>query len=97
MKEPSISSLHAPVAKVLMMMASSTPSTTQQPTKPAALPIQLKMKSLWGVGDAVVAAAEEAIAEDAARADGDLAPLLLVDNVLPDRLAGRQPVSLLGR
>lgn len=50
MKEPSISSLCAPVAKVLMMMASSTPSTTQQPTKPAALPIQLKMKSLWALG-----------------------------------------------
>ena len=42
-----------------------------------------------GVGDAEVAAAEEAVAEDAARADGDLAPLLLVDDVLPDRLAGK--------
>ena len=49
-----------------------------------------------GVGDAVVAAAEEAVAEDAARADGDLAPLLLVDNVLPDRLAGRPARLVVG-
>ena len=41
-----------------------------------------------GVGDAVVAALEQAVAEDAARADGDLAPLLLINDVLPDRLAG---------
>ena len=49
-----------------------------------------------GVGDAVVAAAEEAVAEDAARADGDLTPLLLVDNVLPDRLAGRPARLVVG-
>ena len=41
-----------------------------------------------GIGHAVVPAAEQAVAEDAAGADGDLAALLLVDDVLPYRLAG---------
>ncbi len=50
MKVPSISSLRAPVAKVLQTSANRMPSTTQQPTKPAALPIQLKIKSLWALG-----------------------------------------------
>ena len=50
MKLPSISSLRAPVEKVLQTSANRMPSTTQQPTKPVALPIQLKTKSLWALG-----------------------------------------------
>ena len=41
-----------------------------------------------GVGDAVIAAAENTVAEDAAGTQRDLPPLLLVDDVLPDSLAG---------
>ena len=41
-----------------------------------------------GVGHAVVAAAEHPVAKDAAAAQRDLAALLLVDDVLPDGLAG---------
>ena len=50
MKLPSISSLRPPTAKVRMTRAISTPSTTMQPTKPKALPTQLKIKSLWALG-----------------------------------------------
>ena len=41
-----------------------------------------------GVGDAVIAAAENTVAEDAAGAQRNFAPLLLVDDVLPDSFAG---------
>ena len=41
-----------------------------------------------GIGHAVVPAAEQAVAEDAAGADGDLAALLLVDDVFPSGFVG---------
>ena len=41
-----------------------------------------------GVGHAVITAAKQSIAKDAARTKRDLAALLLVDDVLPDGLAG---------
>ena len=45
-------------------------------------------KVVVGIGHAVVPAAEQAVAEDAAGAQRDLAALLLVDDVLPHGLAG---------
>ena len=41
-----------------------------------------------GVGHAVITAAKQPIAKDSARAQRNLAALLLVDDVLPDGLAG---------
>ena len=41
-----------------------------------------------GIGHAVIPPAEQAVAEDAAGADGDLAALLLVDDVLPGGFVG---------
>ena len=41
-----------------------------------------------GIGHAVVPPAEQAVAEDAAGADGDLAALLLVDDVFPSGFVG---------
>ena len=45
-----------------------------------------------GVGDAVVAAIEEAVAEDAARADGNLAPLLIYFQLSPAAKSIQQPM-----
>ena len=49
-----------------------------------------------GVGDAVVFPAEHPVAEDAARAQGHLAPVLLVDDVFPHVLAGGPAGGVLG-
>ena len=53
-------------------------------------------KVVVGIWYTVVPAAEQPVAEDAAGADGDLAALLLVDDVLPDRLAGRPARLVVG-